>query len=114
MIGHEQSGHDLAFEHMPFHDFCDVGFGADPYHTAFRIDHHAWTQLAMVEAPGFIGANKTFQIQPFRFVLKMGMELFRSQVCTTATGVVLRTLICTDKDMALKWWHTDTAAISAW
>lgn len=78
MVRHEQSGDDLALQNMPFHDLCDVGFCTDPVPHALRINNHAGTQLAMVKAAGFIGADKTFEIQPFCLALEMRVKIFRA------------------------------------
>lgn len=102
MVGHEQSGNNLAFQDMPLHNFCHVGLSSDPVPHSLRIDHHTGTQLAMVEAAGFISANKTFEIQPLRFILEVRMKFFRTQVCTTAARIVFLTLIRTDEDVSLK------------
>ena len=76
MVRHEQPGDDLALDHVPFHDFRDIGFIADPVPDSFRIDDHAGTQVAMVEAPGFVRAHQPFQVQAFGFALEMGVKLF--------------------------------------
>ena len=76
MVRHEQPGDDLTVHHVPFHDFRDIGFVAYPVPDSFRIDHDAGTQVAMVEAPGFVRAHQPLQIETFRFALEMGVELF--------------------------------------
>ena len=91
---------------MPFHDLCDVGLRADPIPHSLWIDHDARTQLAVVQAAGFIGANKAFEIQPFCLTLEMRVKFFRAQACATPARVVFGTLVRTDKDVPLKGWHT--------
>lgn len=78
MIGHEQAGDDFALEDMSFHNLRHVGFCADPVPYTLGIDYDTRAKLAMVEAAGFIGTHNTFEIQPFRFALKVGVKRFRS------------------------------------
>ena len=106
MVGHEQSRDDLALHNMFFHDLCHVGFCTDPIPHSLGIDHHTGAQLAMVKAAGFIGAYQTFEIQPLCFALEMRVKFFRAQICATAARVVLGTLVRTDENVSLKWWHT--------
>ena len=105
MVGHEQAGDDLTVQDVPFHDLRDIGLCADPVPYSFRIDHDTRTELAMVEAAGFIGADQAFEIQPLRFTLEVCVKLFRAQIRTTTAWVVFRTLVRTDEDVPLKWWH---------
>ena len=76
MVRHEQPGDNLTLYHVPFHDFRDIGFVADPVPDSFRIDDDAGTQVAMVEAPGFVRADQPFQVQALGFALEMGVEFF--------------------------------------
>jgi len=100
MIGHDETGHNLAFNHMAFHNFRHVGFGFDLIPHAFGIDHDAWPFRAMIEAPRFIGTDDVFQVQPLRFLLKVGVERFRPEFGTAPTGIVGAPLIRTDEDVA--------------
>lgn len=59
----------------------------------------------MIQATGLIGADKAFEIESFGFILEMGMKFFCPQVRTTASWVVLRALVGTDKDVSLKGRH---------
>jgi len=76
MVRHEQPGDNLTLYHVPFHDFRDIGFVSDPVPDSFRIDDDAGTQVAMVEAPGFVRADQPFQVQALGFALEMGVEFF--------------------------------------
>jgi hypothetical protein len=114
MVGHEQSSDDLSLQNMPFQDLCHVGFCSDPVPHSFRVDHHTGTQIAMVQAAGFIGAHKTLEIQSLCFAFKMCVKFLRSQVRTTAARIVLGTLIGTDEDVPLKRWHMVKAVMPAW
>lgn len=105
MIRHQQPGHDLALEDMPLHDLGHIGFRADPVPDPFRIDDDTGAHVTMVEASGFVGAHDAFQIQPFGFTFKVGVEFVRSQVGAAAAGVVFRPLVGTNENMALKWRH---------
>jgi hypothetical protein len=60
MIGHDETGHNLALDDVAFHDFRHVGLGLDLIPHTFWIDHHARPFGAMVEAPGFIGTDNVF------------------------------------------------------
>jgi hypothetical protein len=90
---------------MPFHDLGDIRLCADPIPDSFGIDHHAGTEVAMVQAAGLIGANKALEIESFGFTLEMGMKFFCTQIRATAPWVVLRTLVGADKDVSLKGRH---------
>ena len=59
----------------------------------------------MIEAPGFIRTDDVFQIQPFRFLLKISVEGFRSKLGTASTGIVGAPLIRTDEDVAFETGH---------
>jgi hypothetical protein len=100
VIGHDETRYDLALEDMTLHDFRHVGFGFDLIPHAFWIDHDAWPFRAMIEAPRFIGADDVFQVQPFRFLLKVGVERLRSKLGAAPTGIVGAPLIRTDEDVA--------------
>ncbi len=100
MIGHDQSCYDLALDDVALHDFRHVGFGFDLIPHAFWIDHDARSFGAMVEAPGFIGADDVFQIQPLRFLLEVGVERLRSKLGATSTRIVGAPLVGTDEDVA--------------
>lgn len=105
MVGHEQSGHDLTLHDMPFHDLGHIGLRADPIPDSLRVDDHAGSHLAMVEAAGLVCADDSFEVQPFRFILEMGVELFRAQIGAAAARIVFGALVGADKDMTLKWRH---------
>lgn len=60
MIGHDETGYDLALDDVALHDFRHVGFGLDLIPHAFGIDHHARPFRAMIEAPGLIGTDDVF------------------------------------------------------
>ena len=100
MIGHDETGHNFAFDDMALHDFRHVGFGLDLIPHAFGIDHDAWPLSAMIETPCFIRTYDVFQVQPLRFLLEAGMERFRSKFGTTPTGIVGAPLVCTDENMS--------------
>ena len=70
MIGHDETGHHLAFDNVALHDFRHVGFGFDLIPHTFGINHDAWPLRAMIEAPGFIRADDVLQVQPLRFLLE--------------------------------------------
>lgn len=100
MIGHDQSCYDLALDNVALHNFRHVGFGFYLIPHAFWIDHDARSFGAMVEAPGFIGTDNVFQIQPLRFLLEVGVERLRSKLGTAPTGIVGAPLIRTDEDVS--------------
>ena len=100
MIGHDETGHNLAFDDVALHDFRHVGFGFDLIPHAFGIDHDAWPLGTMIETSGFIGAYDVFQVQPLRFLFKMGVERLRSKLGATPTGIVGAPLVCTDENMS--------------
>ncbi len=105
MVRHEQSGYNLALNDMPLHDLGHIGFCAHPVPDPFRIDDDAGPHVAMVEASSLVCADGPFEIQPFRFTLEMGVELFRTQVRAAAARIVLGALVGADKDMTLEWRH---------
>ena len=101
VIGHDETGHDLALDDVTLHDFRHVGFGFDLIPHAFGIDHDARPLGTMIQAPGFIGADDVLQVQPLRFLLKAGVERLRSKLGAAPTGIVGAPLIRTDEDVAL-------------
>ena len=105
MIGHDETGHDLALDDVALHDFRHVGFGFDLIPHAFWVDHDARPLGTMIEAPGFIGAHDIFQVQPLRFLLEAGVERLRSKLGATPTRIVGAPLVCTDENMTAEWWH---------
>jgi hypothetical protein len=107
MIGHDETGHDLALDDMALHDFRHIGFRFDLIPHAFWIDHHARPFSTMIKAPGFIGADDVFQIQPLRFLLEVSVERLRSKLGATSTGIVGAPLIRTDEDVAFITRHID-------
>jgi len=60
VIGHNETGDDLAFDNVTLHDFRHVGLGLDLIPHTFRIDHDTRPFGAMIEAPGFIGTDNVF------------------------------------------------------
>ena len=100
MIGHDETGHDLALDDVALHDFRHVGFGFDLIPHAFGIDHDTRPLGTMIEAPGFIGSYDVFQVQPFRFLLEAGVERLRSKFGAAPTGIVGAPLVCTDENMS--------------
>ena len=105
MIGHDETGHNLALDDVALHDFRHVGFVGDPVPDSFRVDDDAGSHRTMVEATGFICPHQPFEIQTFRFALEMGVEFFRSPVGAAAARIVLGPLIDADENMTLKRWH---------
>src|SRR5215831_8956616 len=105
MVRHQQSGHDLTFYDVTFHDLGDIGFVADPVPDAFRVNNHTWPHRTMIEAPGLICAHQTFQIKPLGLALEMSVELFRTQVCAATARVVFRALVDADENVTLERGH---------
>ena len=60
MVRHKQPGDDLTLHDMAFHDLCHISFCADPVPDPFRVNDHAGSQFAMVQAAGLIRAHKPF------------------------------------------------------
>jgi len=80
VIGHNETGYDLAFDNVTLHDFRHVGLGFDLIPHTFRIDHHARPFGAMIEAPSFIGADDVFQVQSLGFLFKAGVKRLRTKL----------------------------------
>ena len=78
MIGHDETGHNLALDDVALHNFRHVTFGFDLIPHTFRIDHNARPLGTVIEAPGLISAYDIFQIQPFCFLLEVRVKRFRS------------------------------------
>ncbi|MBH0188914.1 MAG: squalene/phytoene synthase family protein [Nitrospira sp.] len=76
-----------------------------PVPDPFRVDDDTGSHFAMVEASGLVGADGPFEVQPFRFTLEMGVELFGSQVRAATARIILGALVGADKDMTLEWRH---------
>ena len=105
VIGHNETGHDLALDNVALHDFRHVGFGFDLIPHTFGIDHNAWPFRAMIEAPGFIRADDVLQVQPLCFLLKVGVERLRTKLRAAPTGIVGAPLIRTDENVAFETRH---------
>jgi len=114
VIGHNETGHDLAPDDVALHDFRHVGFGFDLIPYTFGINDHAWPLRAMIEAPGFIRADDVFQVQPLRFLLKVRMERLRSELGATPTGIVRAPLIRTDENVAFETGHVRSWLMQEW
>jgi len=114
VIGHDETGHDLAFNDVALHDFRHVGFGFDLIPHAFGIDYDARPLGAMIETPGFIRADDVLQIQPLRFLLKVRVERFRSELGAAPTGIVGAPLIRTDEDVAFETRHDRLGPTLEW
>ena len=99
MIGHDETGHDLALDDVALHDFRHVGFGFGLIPHDFGVDHDARPLGTMIEAPGFIGAYDVFQVPPLRFLLEAGVECLRSKLGATPAWIVGAPLVCADEDM---------------
>jgi hypothetical protein len=80
VIGHDETGHDLALDDVALHNFRHVTFGFDLIPHAFWVDHNTRSLGTMIEAPGFIGAYDVFQVQPLCFLLEVRVKRFRSKL----------------------------------
>ena len=105
MVWHEQSCDDLSLHDVPLHDLRHISFCAYPIPHAFGVDDDAGPKFAMVKAPGFIGTNEPLEIQSLRLALEMGMQLFRAELGTAPSWIVIGPFVRADKYMTLKWWH---------
>ena len=105
MIGHDETGHNLALDDVALHDFRHIGFGFHLIPHAFGIDHDARPLGTMIETPCFIGSHDVFQVQPLRFLFEAGVERLGSKLGTTPTGIVGAPLVRTDKNMPGKCRH---------
>ena len=99
MIGHDETGHDLALDDVALHDFRHIGFGFDLIPHAFWINYDARPLGTMIEATGFIGAYDVFQVQPLRFLFEAGVKRFGSKLGATPAGIVGAPLVNTDEYM---------------
>jgi len=100
VIGHDETGHNLALDDMALHDFRHVTFGFDLIPHAFGIDHDTRSLGTMIEAPGLIGAYDVFQVQPLCFLLEVRVKRFRSKLRAASTWIVGAPLVCTDENMS--------------
>jgi hypothetical protein len=114
VIGHNETGHDLALDDMALHDFRHVGFGFDLVPHTFGINYNAWPLRTMIKTPGFIRADDVLQVQPLRFLLKVSVERFRSKLGATPTGIVWAPLIRTDKDVTFVTGHDRSVLMLEW
>jgi hypothetical protein len=100
MIGHDKTGHDFALDDVALHNFRHVTFGFDLIPHAFGVDHDTWSLGTMIEAPGLIGSDNIFQVQPFCLLFKAGVERLRTKLGTAPTGIIGTSLIGTDENMS--------------
>jgi len=100
VIGHDETGHNLALDDMALHDFRHIGFGFDLIPHAFGIDYDARALRTMIETAGLIGPHHVFQVQPLRFLFEAGMERLGPKLGAAPTGIVRAPLICADEYMS--------------
>ena len=102
MVRHQQAGHDLALDHVSFHDLRHIGFRFHGIPDPFRINHHTGPQSTVVETAGFVGPDDVLQVEPLGFLLEARMQGLRSQLRAASPWVVRRPLVDTDENMALE------------
>ena len=102
MIRHQQAGHDLAVDDMPFHDFRDVGVRFDAVPHAFGIDDDAGPLRTMIQAAGLVRPHDVLQVQALGFRLEAGVQGLRAQFRAAAPRILRGALVDTDEDMALE------------
>ena len=108
MTGLEEPFDDFTLKNVALHQFCHIGFGADPIPGAFRIDHHARPIFAMIQAARLVGSNRAFDPQPLHLFFKEGVQPFGPLIGTASTRITFRPLIDTDKNMMGEGRHEST------
>ena len=103
--GHEQAFHQFSLDHVPFHNFRDVGFIPDPIPDAFRINDDAGPIFAMIQTPCLIGANNAFEPETLNLLLEERVEFRGPVVGAAPSRVALGPLINAHENMMLESAH---------
>ena len=114
LIWHEESFDKLSLDDVTLHDFLDVRLGGHSVPDAFRIDDDAGSLSAIVQAPRFIRADDSFQVQPLGLLLETSMQGFRTEFGATAARVVGLPFIRTDENVSLIACHACCSAKIVW
>jgi hypothetical protein len=69
-IGQPQSLHRPALNDVRLHDLLDIGFADMSIPHGVRIDHYVRPVFALIQAPGLIRANPSFQSAFSQFLLE--------------------------------------------
>jgi len=86
-------------------DLLQVGFRDPAVPHSFRIYHYCGPVLALVQAPGLIRANRVADPMLSQLLLERLLQLTLGLRIATPSGMTLRTLVCTNKNVLLKLRH---------
>ena len=102
MVGHEQARHHLAIHDVPLHNFRHIGIGLYAVPDTFRVNHHAGTESAMIEAAGLVRAHDVLEVETLGFLFETGMNRLGSEFGAASAWVIRASLIDTDENMSLE------------
>ena len=105
MSGHEEAFHQFALDHVPFHNFRDVGFIPHPIPDAFRINDDAGAVFAMIQTTRLVGADDAFEPKSLDFLFEEGVKFHGPVIGAAPSGVALGPLINANENMMLESTH---------
>lgn len=104
-VPHSQAFNDFAFEYVVFQDFRHILVSLDLVPDAFRIDHHRWPTMTLVEAPRSVGPHFPFQSQPLQFRFEKFAQAFAAFVRATSFGMIGRSSVEANENVMIKLRH---------
>lgn len=101
MTGHQEPFDRVSLHDVALHDFLHIRLGGDAIPDAFGIDDHARPLRAVVQTPGFIGTDDSFQVESFRLLFEAGMQRVGAELGATAARVVRFPFVGADENVSL-------------
>ncbi len=105
MPRHQQAFDQFTLDHVPFHDFSDVGLVPDPIPDAFRINDDAGTIFTMIQTPCLIGTDDAFEPEPLDFLFEERVKFHGPVIGTAPSRVALGPLINANENMMFESTH---------
>jgi hypothetical protein len=106
-IGNNQSLHEPAADDVRVHNFIDIGCSDAAVPHRIRVDHDRRAVLALVQAPGFVGANRAFNAALRQFDFEGPLKFALTFGIATAARIACGPLVGANEDMTLKFQSTD-------
>jgi hypothetical protein len=112
-IGNNQSLHGPAADDVRVHNFIDIGCGDAAVPHGIRVNHDRRTVLALVQAPGFVGANPAFDAALRQLDLEGPLKFAFAFGIAAAARVACGPLVGANEDMMAKFQSTDLTKTAA-
>jgi hypothetical protein len=111
-IGNQEARHRLTADDMRFNDFIHI-FGMNAsIPDGFRIDNDRGTEFALIEASRLIGTN-VFDAARGQFSFEQALQLALTRGVAASARVARLTLIHTNENMSVEFWHGKSLAQGA-